>query len=342
MNTTAAFAVDDATQVAEARRAASLLADRLGYSAERAGQVALVVTELGTNLARHAQSGEILLRALDNPAEAAAIEVLALDKGPGIPDIALSRRDGYSTAGTPGNGLGAIERQSDHFEIYTQPAGTAVLVSILRDPRDGRQGRPAADALPFAIGAVQVTMPGESICGDAWSWRTSGSRLSLLVADGLGHGLAAHEAAREAAATFERTHAGGPLRTLEDVHAALRAFRGAAVAVLAVDLDQAQTRYAGLGNIASVVLTGNGRHSLVSHNGIAGHTAARLQEFTSPFPPASTVVMHTDGLGTHWNVAAYPGLRTRHPSLIAGVLYRDFARRRDDVTVVVVKIQPSR
>jgi hypothetical protein len=47
--------------------------------------------------------------------------------------------------------------------------------------------------------------------------------------------------------------------------------------------------------------------------------------------------VHTDGLGTHWDLTPYPGLRTRHPSVVAGILYRDFSRRRDDVTVVVAK-----
>jgi hypothetical protein len=47
--------------------------------------------------------------------------------------------------------------------------------------------------------------------------------------------------------------------------------------------------------------------------------------------------MYTDGLGSHWDINAYPGLKNRHPSLLAGILYRDFGRRRDDVTVVVAR-----
>ena len=47
--------------------------------------------------------------------------------------------------------------------------------------------------------------------------------------------------------------------------------------------------------------------------------------------------MHSDGLTTHWTLERLPGLAARHPSLIAGVLYRDFKRGRDDVTVVVAR-----
>ena len=109
-------------------------------------------------------------------------------------------------------------------------------------------------------------------------------------------------------------------------------------AALAVDLERGVGHYSGLGNIsATVLLAGGGRHSLVSLNGTAGHSATRPQEFTFPFPSHAMLVLHSDGLATQWDLAAYPGLQARHPSLIAGVLYRDFSRRRDDVTVVVVK-----
>ena len=74
---------------------------------------------------------------------------------------------------------------------------------------------------------------------------------------------------------------------------------------------------------------------MVSHNGTAGHIAARIQEFNYPVPAQSIVVLATDGLGTHWDLGTYPGLSQRSPTLIAGVLYRDHSRRRDDVTVVV-------
>ena len=67
------------------------------------------------------------------------------------------------------------------------------------------------------------------------------------------------------------------------------------------------------------------------------HTAARIQEFHYPVPSGAIVVMFSDGLATQWDLKAYPGLQQRSASVIAGVLYRDFSRRRDDVTVVVAR-----
>lgn len=334
MNPTAAFDVHDTTQIAEPRRVATWLAEQLGFGDERAGRVALLVSELGTNLAKHARSGEILLSTLSTPAgEREGVAITAVDHGPGIPDVAISRRDGYSTSGTLGQGLGAIERLADTFELYTAASGTVARATIDRERR-----LPAADQGPYDIAAVQVSKTGEDVCGDAWSFRMRDSRLSVLVADGLGHGLHAHDAAVAALNVFGRRHEEAPGRVIEDVHAALRPTRGAAVAMLAVDRERGTARYAGLGNIsASILPPGGGRHNLVSHPGTAGHTAARIQEFNYPVPADAVIVMASDGLGTHWDLRRYPGLETRCSGIIAGVLYRDFSRRRDDVTVVVAK-----
>jgi anti-sigma regulatory factor (Ser/Thr protein kinase) len=324
--------VTEITQVAEGRRLALWLAHRLGFSEERGGQAALVATELGTNLVKHARGGELLIRPLTAPdGDACGIEILALDKGPGIPDAA--RRDGYSTTGTLGHGLGAVERQADDVDVYTQPAGTALAARIWRERPPPNAPRPR-----FEIGAVHVSKTGEDVCGDDWSWRQRDGRLALLLADGLGHGLHAHDASAAAIRLFADRHELPPGRLIGDVHAALRPTRGAAVAMLAVDVERRTGTFAGLGNITGLVLLpSGGRHHMVSHNGTAGHNAGRIQEFTYPIPPGAIVVMFSDGLSTHWDLSSYPGLTQRSPSLLAGVLYRDFSRRRDDVTVVVAR-----
>jgi anti-sigma regulatory factor (Ser/Thr protein kinase) len=334
MNVTGAIAVTEASQVAEGRRLALWLGSTLDFSEERSGGAALLASELGSNLHKHARSGELLFRRLRTAeGDADGMEILALDKGPGIPDMALSRRDGYSTSGTLGHGLGAIGRQADQFEIYTQPTGTVVAARLWRKAPD-----PRASHGPYEVGAVHVAKNGEDVCGDDWAWRMRDARLSIFVADGLGHGLSAHDAAAAATRAFAAGHERRPGQLVEDVHAALRPTRGAAVASLSVDLERRTAAYAGLGNIGGVVLHPTGaRQSLVSHNGTAGHTAARIQEFNYPIPSGAIVVLFSDGLASHWDLKAYPGLQQRSASVIAGVLYRDFSRRRDDVTVVVAR-----
>ncbi len=336
MNVTTAHAVQEISQIGGPRRVAQRLAEQMDFSEERAGRVALVVTELATNLAKHARGGEMLVRSIrdtDGGTEARGIEVLAIDRCPGMPDVAGAREDGYSTAGSLGHGLGSIERQSDFFQIYSQPSGTVAVARLWHE-------RPTVVARKprYEIGAVLVSHPGEDVCGDDWEWTMRDDRFAILVADGLGHGLAAHDAAAAAVDVFRRLSEQSTSRVITEVHAALRPTRGAAVAMVEVDTARGVANYCGLGNIGAAILTGqNARHGLISQNGTAGHVATRIHEFSYPVPPQSTLVMYSDGLSSHWNLAPYSGLITRHPSVIAGILYRDFSRRRDDVTIVVAK-----
>ncbi|HEX6078241.1 MAG TPA: serine/threonine protein kinase, partial [Methylomirabilota bacterium] len=83
---------------------------------------------------------------------------------------------------------------------------------------------------------------------------------------------------------------------------------------------------------------GEARH-LVSSNGTAGHAAQRIKEFSYPWPAGALLIMHSDGLGSRWRLDRYPGLRERHPALVTGVLYRDWSRSGDDVTVVAARLR---
>ena len=322
--------VQDETQVAEARRAAVSLSRSIGFGEEDAGRVAIVATELATNLVKHGTGGELLIGAYDDRT-GSGVECLALDKGPGMADVQASMRDGHSTAGSPGTGLGAVMRGSHDLDIYSRPGlGTAILVRF-------REGRPA-NAKPSpepVLGAVNLPKTGEQACGDAWCRKAHASGFKLMVADGLGHGPIAAEAAHAAIQVFLAEHARSPGEILERMHLALRPTRGAAVAV--ADVGKGRVVFAGIGNVAGVLITNAGERRMVSHNGTVGHVAKRVQEFTYPFEGAPLAVLCSDGLGTSWTLDRYPGLSQRHPTLIAGVLYRDFNRGRDDVTVLVAR-----
>ncbi len=328
-----ALPISEISQAGESRRAAVRLAEQLGFNETQRGRVAIVVTELARNLVQHAQGGELLLRGLEREGSP-GIEVLVLDKGRGIVDIAHSLTDGVSTCGTPGTGLGAVRRIADVFDLYSRPGhGTAVLAQIYTRRHAQRDGLPH-----LVVGAVSVPLHGETVCGDAWAVRRSGLRDEILVADGLGHGEHAHTAASEAIRIFNEREGRSPAELLDDVHRALRATRGAAVAIASLDYERREIQYAGLGNICGVVLTGNASHSMVSHSGTAGLENRRIHQFAYKWPQGATVVINSDGLATwRFDADTYPGLLARHPSLLAGVLYRDFKRGRDDATVVAVR-----
>ena len=324
-----AIPVADASQVGQARRAAASLVASLTFDETQAGRTAIVMTEVATNLVKHAGGGDVIARRLGAGA-ALGVQILALDRGRGIDNIGESMRDGFSTAGSAGTGLGAVRRLSSRFDIYSQPgAGTAVLSEVWT-------GKPAVEALE--VGAVSVPKRGETVCGDGWTIAHDHRSSTIMVVDGLGHGALAAEASAQAIRAFHAAAAGAPLAIVKAVHAALRATRGAAVAVARIDRTARVARFVGIGNIAAVLVseTVPSRH-MVSHNGIAGHEMRRADEFTYPWPDDGLLVMHSDGLTQKWDLGRYPGLGRKHPAIIAGVLYRDHHRPHDDATVVVAR-----
>jgi hypothetical protein len=241
-------------------------------------------------------------------------------------------RDGYSTAGSAGTGLGAIARLATEFDIQTQPGkGTAVMARLW----GGKIGETSKDHI--AIGAICKPMPGETRCGDGWGCELLADRCIVVLVDGLGHGTGAAAAAELAVASVRQHRAKAPAAIVQYAHDALRATRGAALAVAEIDLAQQSLRFCGIGNISATIISGDSLRHLVSYNGTAGHEARKIVEFTYPWSANALLIMHSDGLMTRWNLQAYPGLLQRHPSLIAGVLYRDFVRGRDDVTVLTAK-----
>jgi serine/threonine protein phosphatase PrpC len=179
-----------------------------------------------------------------------------------------------------------------------------------------------------------VPIAGEVESGDGWSHVRDSHRVRLLVADGLGHGPAAAIAAREAVQTFDALPEARPAESVERMHMALRATRGASVAVAELDEERGLVHFCGVGNISCTVILGNESRHLVSHNGTAGHEVRRIQEFEAEWATGSLIILASDGLSTRWDLDAYPGIIRHHPAVVAGVLFRDFRRDRDDVTVV--------
>jgi anti-sigma regulatory factor (Ser/Thr protein kinase) len=324
------FEVDEASQAGEVRREAMMLARAVGFDDVGASRVGIAVSEASSNLVKHAKGGQVLVQALRN-GDHQGVGAIALDRGPGMSNLADMMRDGFSTSGTPGTGLGAIARQSSQFDVYSMPGhGTAVFAGFW--PRNGKPVK-----TDLVTGGVCIPVRGERECGDAWEAVHRNGSLHLMVADGLGHGSQAHEASALAAEVF-RKHVGEPFNVMiSRLHEALRPTRGAAGALVELIPSREIVRFCGVGNIGGRLFAGEHDRHLVSHFGTLGHDMGRAQEFEYPWTRDSTLVLYSDGLASHWNLSDYPGLSRRDPTLVAGVLFRDHARSRDDCTVVVAR-----
>jgi anti-sigma regulatory factor (Ser/Thr protein kinase) len=323
--------VSDPTHPGAARRAAMRSAELIGMGKTDCGNVAIAVTEMATNLLKHATRGKVIVDPLGHNGTR-GLRVLALDKGPGIRDITVALRDGHSTAGTAGDGLGAIRRLASNFEIYSQPGkGTCVLAEFWPASKAPKR------AFGIDVGVVSVPIRGESVCGDGWASKATTKSLLLMLADGLGHGIYASEAAREAERILHESASTSPAVILGDTHDALRKTRGAAVAIAAIELEVGRLLFSGVGNVSATLLDRRNSRGLASHNGTAGHEIRKVQEFAFPWNGDNLIVMHSDGVSGRWDLSDYPGIWNKPASVIAALLYRDFVRERDDATVLVAK-----
>jgi anti-sigma regulatory factor (Ser/Thr protein kinase) len=330
LGTQLVFPIVHASDIAAARRAGQKLALELGFNETRAGQLALIVTEAGTNLLKHAGEGTLYLNVAQSEG-VPGVDVLAVDNGPGIPDLDACLRDGMSTAGTAGTGLGALRRLSSEFDVYSTPGnGALFFMRLWRDEAGPNLCR-------VEIGALAVPLAGEDACGDGWGVACNSLGATLLAADGLGHGPDAAAASHAAIRELELHPASEPGPLVEAAHAALRITRGAALAAARIDFENDVVRFAGVGNIGAYVIDGDNRRALVSHNGIVGHNMRKVQEFTVPCGPGAMCILHSDGIQTQWDLDKYPGLLARSPALVAAMLMRDYIRRRDDAMVLVVR-----
>lgn len=324
--------VSGQSDIGECRRVAKRLAEAAEFGETNVGRACVVATELATNIVRHATCGELLAQVIQD-GTAASVELIAVDQGRGMENVDECLRDGYSTAGTAGNGLGAVSRMSSTFDIFSIADQGCVLLSRISNKPSTCLN--AADGSGFEFGAICVAVEGELECGDAWSIAERDDSVAILVADGLGHGGPAARASEAAVRCFQRNPWEAPAATMQSLHGALGGGRGAAAACTLLEFSKSKATYAGVGNIAGHLLTAGRSRGMVSHNGTLGVQLLRTQQFEYDWQPGSRVVMHSDGLSARWSIDSYPGLSLKHPAIIAGVLYRDFVRRRDDATVVV-------
>ena len=331
-----AFPIDDASRIGEARRFAAGLGATLEWGEVDAGRLALVVTELATNLLRHARGGRLLIAVRPVQHD---VEVIAIDDGPGIADVSAALRDGFSSgSGSPGLGLGSVRRLASDFDLHStlatdrSPGGTLCVARVRRKGADA----PSADRV--RVGAISLSAPGETVCGDGWAVALTGSGASLLLADGLGHGPEAARASSAAADVFLAGPFGDIAATLAEMDNALQTTRGAAVCCLRLSGDE--VRCAGAGNVLVRLVSGVFDKGMATQHGTVGLQIRKTQETVQALPMHALAIVHSDGIASRWDPLRIRPLLDRDPTLIAALLLRDHtahAAHSDDATVVVLR-----
>ncbi|MFF5342169.1 SpoIIE family protein phosphatase [Streptomyces althioticus] len=344
--------VHDATRVRDVRVAAEDAAARAGLDEQRRAACALVATELATNLLKHAKAGEVVVDVVD-PAllpegcPGRAVQITALDHGPGIADVAGAFEDGFTTGGSLGAGLGTCRRIADAFGLHSEVGRGTVAVARVGPATVGPV--PAVDPAPSPgvhAGGVNVPFAGAEQSGDAWSWVRSGDRMTLMLADGLGHGAEAARASDAAVEELRHCARLPPAELLQRLHIALSGTRGAAVAAAQLDTWTGRLRFAGIGNVTARLRDGGRWRTLLSRPGIVGaHRPRTVREDEADWTPESLLILHTDGLSSRWTPPADTGVPPADPAVTAAVAVRDAGSAarplRDDTAVAVLANVPE-
>lgn len=304
----------------------------------RTGEIDIIVSELTSNIIKHVGRGELLYR-LTPSEDQPTFEIIAIDTGRGIKDVAAMMKDGASTANTLGQGLGAISRLSSFCQIYSQVNwGTVVYCKI----NPGAQEDEPFGSKNFHADALTVCKPGETKCGDGYSIVQTPTRLNIFLGDGLGHGPNAHEASQAAVQSFER-HIGqhpSPPDLLRSIHQEVKKTRGLVGSVALINTRDKMIRLCGVGNISTRVYSGIVLKNYMSYNGILGMNVPNTMNVQEhAMERFQTVIMFSDGIKTRWDITDYVNLLKCHPLLIAAVIYKDHARRTDDMSVLVARIK---
>jgi len=324
------IALPNRTYQAVVRSEIKKIAASVGFSSKRMAEFEIVISEITSNIVKHTTKGaEILVKIIagQNP----GIEIISIDAGPGMESVSNMMEDGISSTNTLGNGLGAIKRLSDEFDVFSMKDWGTVLLSRVfgKKPEPGKKN--------IETGIIMLAKEGEVLCGDDYHYTIKGNSIRMAVCDGLGHGKDAHQAAEQCLKIFADNSLLPPSEQIKVVHAGAKRTRGAVMYITQIDFSNKQVTYCGVGNITSKIITASKAKYCTSYNGIVGHSIPNtINNHSVQCNKNDLFVIHSDGLSSRWDLQKFPGILKHDRSIIAAVLYKDFCRKTDDVTVAVI------
>ena len=324
------FSASDRTYLALLKRDVHAIAIQAGFSNKKLAEVDIIVSEMGSNLVKHGGGGELLVRLLP---EQEGLELLCIDDGPGMTDPQLMQIDGTSTTNTLGQGLGAMERLADFYQLYSQKSwGTIILCRFFKK-------QPVVQKMPLAFSSIVVPKPGEKLCGDGFYAKLTPQRLKVFIGDGLGHGPEAHHAVTEAINAFKQSMENSPAEIIRGMHEEVRKTRGLVGTVAILELATKTWKLCGVGNILSRVSTGSLFKNYLPYNGIIGMNIPNTMK-DQEIPPeyGQQMIFCSDGIKTRWDTLKYPAIHRYDLTILAAAIYKDQARKTDDMSVIVSKI----
>jgi anti-sigma regulatory factor (Ser/Thr protein kinase) len=326
------YTIDDRSQVSYIKREIHSLV-KVDFGPNRTAEIDIVVSEILSNIIKHAQRGEFLCRLSRKKGEP-FFEVICIDNGPGMKDVTHSSRDGVSTRNTLGQGLGAISRLSNFSQVYSQPGwGTIVYANFLESRLATRE------AEKVIVRCINVAKPGETVSGDGADIRILEDKVMIFAGDGLGHGPHAKDAVDKARLVFKKTPSADPSEVIRQMNDEVKKSRGLVGVVAVLDTANKKWEICGVGNIYTRLQKGLEYRNYIGNNGIISlNISSRLQNTVWEMEKFQLLIFCSDGINTRWDLVRYPSILKYDPIIIAAALYKDHARKTDDMTILIVKV----
>jgi anti-sigma regulatory factor (Ser/Thr protein kinase) len=327
------FKADDRSYFSLIKKEIHRIATEAGMAVSRINQLDLIVAEMTSNLFKYSDDGELLVGVFPNSGNP-YIEIISLDNGPGMLNPGRMMQDGVSTTNTLGHGLGSMKRLSDTFELYSLLGwGTIILSRVYNEPENFRNNR-------MTIRPIVVSKPGEYTSGDGFTYKKTDKYVKIMLADGLGHGPEANKAVKEAAAAFRVFPDYSPTETIRFLHNAIKKTRGAVINIVGYNFSEKTWSFTGVGNIQARLFSAVNFKNHMSYNGIVGHNIPNtMNDQIYSAEEYNQIMLCSDGIKTRIEMARYPLMYKYDLTILAAAIYKDHARRSDDMSVVIAKIR---
>lgn len=329
-----AFKADDRSYFAILKKDIHALAVSAGFNPGKVGEIDIVVAEIVSNLVKHAGGGQLLIKLVEQN-NLQGIELISIDNGPGMTDVTRMVADGVSTKNTLGQGLGAMKRLSELFQVYSlKDWGTIILIRIFEEEQPLYKK-------PAAVDVRSVILPklGETACGDGFFYSISDNHVKLFLGDGLGHGVEAAKAVAKAGEAFMECEETFPPEIIRHMNLAVKKTRGLVGTVAVFESKSRKWQMCGVGNITTKIISAAAVRNYMPYNGIIGlnvPTSLHAQEIEHE--KGQQIIMTSDGIKSKWDPVKYPAINRYDLSILSASIIKDFARNTDDMSVAACKL----
>jgi anti-sigma regulatory factor (Ser/Thr protein kinase)/serine/threonine protein phosphatase PrpC len=337
--------IDDESDVGTCRRKGTSLAMQMGFNEVKSGEIAIVISELVTNVLQHGGGkGRIVIYQIEDQEKQKAIEIWCCDAGDGIANIQQSLQDGFTEKNSLGIGMGTIRRFSDEMEINPE-ISPLLKESLYSDAHNYGHCIRILKRLPgkkwigmnrkLTVGAASRCHAGETLNGDAFLVIHLSATLTVAaVIDGLGHGKEANLASELIKENILLNPDLPPDNLISHIHNSVRGTRGAVMSVARINTETNKLSFSGIGNIESFVVTNKKKKTLLSFGGIVGHNIRTPKIFEYDFEPGDVLCMFSDGITTRWKSedidwGAPPQKNTE-------LIINEYSRINDDATILII------